>query len=196
MAGGCGGLGRGSELPGAAGVALQQVHDGWVALGTYDELLQRQLACRGDMAQRGGHHPIPDTQGHTGPTHNRDPPPSSPRLLGLPPATPADARHLISVHAAPSKTPGFSHETFPLIPSISSHLPSLSVSICRKIFSVLFSGVDSSSGTFITETILSMAWEREAGRGVGACHQPEAGGRGLGVPRTGTSPCPCTQTWG
>lgn len=34
-------------------------------------------------------------------------------------------------------------------------LPSLFVSICRKIFSVRFSGVDSSSGIFITEeTIL------------------------------------------
>lgn len=36
-----------------------------------------------------------------------------------------------------------------------SGLPSLLVSICLKIFSVLFSGVDSSSGIFITEdTIL------------------------------------------
>lgn len=35
------------------------------------------------------------------------------------------------------------------------HSPSLFVSIWRKIFSVLFSGVDSSSGIFITdETIL------------------------------------------
>lgn len=34
-------------------------------------------------------------------------------------------------------------------------LPSLLVSICRKILSVRFSGVDSSSGIFITEdTIL------------------------------------------
>ena len=36
----------GSELPGTAGVTLQQAHDGWVALGTFDELLQGQFACR------------------------------------------------------------------------------------------------------------------------------------------------------
>lgn len=34
-----------SELGGAAGVALQQAHDGRVALGPADELLQGQLAC-------------------------------------------------------------------------------------------------------------------------------------------------------
>lgn len=32
------------ELSGAAGVALQQADDGGVALGSLDELLQRQLA--------------------------------------------------------------------------------------------------------------------------------------------------------
>lgn len=35
-----------SELGGAAGVALQQTHDGRVAFGSADELLQGQLACR------------------------------------------------------------------------------------------------------------------------------------------------------
>lgn len=75
----------------------------------------------------------------------------SPSLPWLPPTV----QRLISEHTAPSKTPGFNHETFPLIPSFPSHLPSLLVSICRKIFSVLFSGVDSSSGIFMTEeTIL------------------------------------------
>lgn len=34
-----------SELGGAAGVALQQTHDGRVAFGPADELLQGQLAC-------------------------------------------------------------------------------------------------------------------------------------------------------
>lgn len=34
-----------SELGGAAGVALQQAHDGRVALGSADELLEGQLAC-------------------------------------------------------------------------------------------------------------------------------------------------------
>lgn len=125
----------------------------------------------GHTAQPGGHHPIASAH-RTGdlPARTADshlPGMSTPgvcshlreraeplRLPGLPPATPADVSHLISARAAPSKTPGFSHETFPLIPSI-SHLPSLLVSICRKIFSVLFSGVDSSSGMFITEeTIL------------------------------------------
>lgn len=125
-----------------------------------------------DTAQPGGHHPVPGAHAEPETPRHRRPPPAQDehpwaplpglqerakplRLPGLPPATPADASHLISMHAAPSKTPGFSHETFPLIPSISSHLPSLLVSICRKIFSVLFSGVDSSSGMFITEeTIL------------------------------------------
>lgn len=35
-----------SELGGAAGIALQQAHNGWVAFGPADELLQGQLACR------------------------------------------------------------------------------------------------------------------------------------------------------
>lgn len=35
----------GSELAGAAGVALQQPDDGRVALGTFDEFFQRQFAC-------------------------------------------------------------------------------------------------------------------------------------------------------
>lgn len=49
--GGCGGP-RGSELHGPAGVALQQAHDGRVALGPSDELLQRELPCgEGDTAQ-------------------------------------------------------------------------------------------------------------------------------------------------
>lgn len=43
----------------------------------------------------------------------------------------------------------------PLMNSSSESFPSLLVSICRKILSVLFSGVDSSSGMFMTEeTIL------------------------------------------
>lgn len=43
----------------------------------------------------------------------------------------------------------------PRMNSSRDSLPSLFVSIWRKIFSVLFSGVDSSSGIFITEeTIL------------------------------------------
>lgn len=34
-----------SKLRGTAGVTLQQSHDGWIALGTFDELLQRELTC-------------------------------------------------------------------------------------------------------------------------------------------------------
>lgn len=45
--------------------------------------------------------------------------------------------------------------TVPVEEEQKSGIPSLLVSICLKIFSVLFSGVDSSSGIFITEdTIL------------------------------------------
>lgn len=95
-----------SELGGAAGVALQQTHDGRVAFGSADELLQGQLAC-----------------GATGAVSGRRP------------------RESEGVWRPPRPAPA---------PS-----PSLFVSIWRKIFSVLFSGVDSSSGIFITdETIL------------------------------------------
>lgn len=103
-----------SELGGAAGVALQQAHDGRVAFGPADELLQGQLACgargavMGVRAARGGRAEQRERKGEWHP----------PR---------------------PAPAPS----------------PSLFVSIWRKIFSVLFSGVDSSSGIFITdETIL------------------------------------------
>lgn len=42
------GSGECSELGGAAGVALQQPHDGGVALGAFDELLQGQFAWKGE----------------------------------------------------------------------------------------------------------------------------------------------------
>lgn len=42
-----------SELGGAAGVALQQTHDGRVAFGPADELLQGQLACGARAAVMG-----------------------------------------------------------------------------------------------------------------------------------------------
>lgn len=71
------GLGGGSELPSAAGITLQQAHDGRVALGASDELLQRELACgSGDTAQTGGHHPswvLTQEQRPPG-THHRHPP--------------------------------------------------------------------------------------------------------------------------
>lgn len=62
MKAGRGNLAPRSELGGAAGVALQQTHDGRVAFGPADELLQGQLACgvRGTVteektaAKRGG----------------------------------------------------------------------------------------------------------------------------------------------
>lgn len=41
-------VGRCSELGGAAGIALQQPHDGGVALGAFDELLQGQFAWKGE----------------------------------------------------------------------------------------------------------------------------------------------------
>lgn len=40
----CDSWGAGSELAGAAGVALQEAHDGRVALGPSDELFQGQLS--------------------------------------------------------------------------------------------------------------------------------------------------------
>lgn len=55
-----------------------------------------------------------------------------------------------------------------LAPSMNSardSFPSVFLSICLNILSVLFSGVDSSSGIFITEpTILYMAWNGQTKR--------------------------------